>query len=160
MPVVARIYYGDPFSTADMTGTTKSIRMRPNDNVILKAMRTWLIFNDYTSNITALTCKIYSDSSSAPGALIATSTNSFSKSEIIATNTGFKEIYFLFNNLSLHSGTFYHFVLNCSGYTYADANHIAWRKAWPDPVYRTGLDNDYESLGTAPYCLTLIGAPL
>lgn len=157
---MARTYYGDPFDTAEMTNTSKTVRMKPNDNIVLKAIRTWLIWNDHSGSITDMTCKIYSDRASSPGALIATSTNSFDRADIITLASGVKEIYFEFDEISLHSETFYHFVINCTGYTGTENSHIAWRKAWPDPIYRTGLDIDYEALSIAPYFLTVIGAPL
>lgn len=154
-------YYGKPFETADMTGTTMSIRMRPNDDTVLKAIRTWLIFNNYSGVLTGLTCKIYSDNASqTPGALIATSTNSFSKANIITENSGVREIYFLFDEISLHTSTFYHFVLNATGYSYSSSAHIAWRHAYPDPVYQTNLPLTFESLAESPFFLTMIGADL
>lgn len=157
---IERRYFGDPFSTADMTGTTKSIRFKPNDEIILRGIKTWIIFNDYQGSFTSLQCKLYSDQSNSPGALIDTSTNSFTKAQVITYNSGVREIYFSFDDISLHPDTYYHFVLNCTGYTYAESQHIAWRKAWPDPVYRTGWTQSYENLGIAPYSLTIIGARL
>lgn len=156
---VERRYYGDPFSDADMTGTSKSIRFKPNDEIILRAIKTWLILNDYTSTFGTMICYLYSDRNSSPGALIATSTNSFTKSTLNGVyDSGVREPYFTFDDISLHPNTYYHIVINCSSYIYAENNHIAWRKAWPDPVYRTGWNQTYEELGIAPYCLTIVGA--
>jgi hypothetical protein len=155
-----RTYYGDPFDTAEMTDSTKSVRMRPNKNIVLRAVRTWLIWYDNTDSIANLVCKIYSDRSQSAGALIATSANSFARSDIITEANGVKELYFEFDEIPMHSGTFYHFVINCSGYTGSESSHIAWRKAWPDPVYRTGWTQGLESLAVAPYMLTVIGDDL
>jgi len=158
---MARTYYGDPFETAELTSNqNKYIRFKPNSNIVLKALRTWLIFNDYTGTLTALVGKLYSDRGGLPGALIASSTNSFNKADIITLASGIKEIYFNFNNLPLHSSSYYHLVLSASAYTYSDASHIAWRKAWPDPVYRTGVNTNFEGLGNAPYTLSIIGDDL
>lgn len=154
------IFYGEYFSTAAMTDTSMSIRFCPGDETVLRAIRTWLIFNDLTGSFTAMVGKIYSDRSSSPGALIATSTNSYTKAQITTLNSGVKEISFLFNNLSLRSNLYYHFVINCTGYTGTANSHIAWRKAWPDPVYRGGWTQSFESLGVAPYFLTAVGAKL
>jgi hypothetical protein len=153
-------FYGDGFDTSEMTDTSKSIRGRPNQNLVLRAARTWLIFNNYTGSFTNLQMKIYSDRSTSPGALIATSTNSWTRAEITTLNSGVKEIYFEFDDISLRSNGFYHFVLNCSSYTATSTDHVAWRKGWPDPVYRTGWSQTFENLGVAPYFLTIIGAPL
>lgn len=154
------IFYGERFETADMSGTTMSVRFTPGDNVILRALRTWLIFNDCSSNFTAMVGKLYSDRSGSPGALITTSTNSFNRSDIITQNSGVKEIYFLYDDVSLRSNLYYHLVINCSNYTGSSSDHIAWRKAWPDPVYRNGWSQTFESLGVAPYFLTAVGAKL
>lgn len=153
-------FFGDPFDTAELTNTAKSIKGRPNRNIVLKATRTWLIFNDFSGSFTNLTMKVYSDRNGSPGALIATSTNSWTKSQIITQNSGVKEVYFEFDLLPMRSNLYYHFVLNCSGYTGSTSSHIAWRKAWPDPVYRTGWSQTFESLGVSPYFLTVIGAEL
>ena len=157
---MARTYYGDPFDTAEMSNTAKSIRLCPGDNVVLRGIRTWLIFNNHSGSITNMQCKIYSDRSSSPGALIATSTTSLNRADIITQANGVKEIYFTFDDISLHSNTYYHFVINCTGYTGTDNSHIAWRKAWPDPVYRGGWTQSFENLAISPYFITLIGAPL
>jgi hypothetical protein len=154
------IFYGECFETASMTDTSMSVRFTPGDETVLRALRTWLIFNNYTGSFTSMVGKLYSDRSGSPGALIATSSNSFSKAQIITENSGVKEIYFLFDDISLSSNLYYHLVINCSGYTATANSHIAWRKAWPDPVYRAGWSQTFENLGIAPYFLTVIGAEL
>ena len=154
------VFYGDPFETAQMANTSMSVRFKPGNEMILRGLRTWLIFNNYTGSFTALTGKIYSDRATLPGALIANSTNTFNRADITILNSGVKEIYFTFSNLSLRSNVYYHLVLNCSNYTATASDHIAWRRAWPDPVYRDGWTQSFESLGVAPYFLTAIGAKL
>jgi hypothetical protein len=158
---MSRVYYGDPLETSEFTtGKTKSIKMRPNKNVVLKGIKTWLIFYNYSAAITDICCKIYSDQSGSANALIASSTNTFTKADIITENNGFKEIYFNFDEVSLHTSTWYHFVLHSTGYTYSTSAHVAWRKAWPDPIYRTGLPLTFESLAESPYFLIMIGDDL
>ena len=154
------VFYGECFETADMSGTTMSVRFKPGNEVIMRALRTWLIFNNSTSAFTNMVGKIYSDRSGSPGALIATSTNSFNKAQVMTENSGVKEIYFLYDDISLSPNLYYHLVINCSNYTATANDHIAWRKAWPDPVYRSGWSQTFESLGIAPYFLTVIGAEL
>lgn len=154
------LFYGECFETASMSDTSMSVRFTPGDEVVLRALRTWLIFNDYSGSFTNMVGKLYSDRSGSPGALIATSTNSFNRADIITQNSGVKEIYFLFDDISLRSNLYYHLVINCSNYTATANDHIAWRKAWPDPVYRDGWTQTFESLGVAPYFLTAIGAKL
>lgn len=154
------VFYGECFETADMSGTGMYVRFTPGDNVVLRALRTWLIFNDYSGSFTSMVGKLYSDRSGSPGALITTSTNSFNRADVTTLNSGVKEIYFLFDDVSLRSNLYYHLVINCSNYTATASNHIAWRKAFPDPVYRGGWSQTFENLGIAPYFLTAIGAKL
>jgi len=155
--------FGDPILTADMTGKTMSIRFKPNSNVVLKALKTWLIFKDPVGDMafSALLGKLYSDRDGSAGGLIATSTNSWEKSDLLdLEDQGVRELWFEFEETSLNSDTWYHLVLNCTGYTYDADKHIAFRKAWPDAVYRTGLPGTFESLIASPYFLIGIGDDL
>lgn len=155
--------FGDPFLSADMTGKTMSIRFKPNKNIVFKAFKTWIIIKDPVGDLafSNLCAKIYSDRSGSAGGLIATSQNTFDKADLLLTeDQGVLEPWFEFDELSLNSDTWYHVVLNCSGYTYATAKHIAWRKAWPDPIYRTNLPVTFEGLTASPYFFIGIGDDL
>lgn len=150
--------YGDTFSTGDMTNADRSMRFSPIENNVLLTMRTWIILYN-PPNFTNLVAKLYSDREGLPGALIATSVNSYNKADVLTTGPyGLKDIYFTFSpKISLSANLYYHFVLNCSGYTYAEESHIAWRKGWPDPIYGTAT---FNNLLTQPYMCPLIGAKL
>jgi hypothetical protein len=155
--------YGDPFLSADMTGKSMSIRFKPNRNMVLKALKTWIIIRDSagTLTFTALCGKIYSDRDGVAGGLIATSINNFDIDDLLQTeDQGVIEPWFEFAELSLNSDTWYHLILNCTGYTYSATQHIAWRKAWPDPIYRTNLPLTFEGLISSPYFLVVLGDDL
>lgn len=150
--------WGDTFSTSDMTTKSRYLRFSPDRNIVLKAMRTWIILYN-PPNFTDLTCKLYADNLGLPGGLIASSTTMWDKTELLTTqNYGTKEIYFEFEpTISLNADIYYHFVLSSTGYTYAEESHVAWRKAWPDPVYG---DATFNSLLRSHYMFSLIGADL
>jgi hypothetical protein len=152
--------YGDSLLTTDLDGTNlKSQKVRFNKNVILKAIRAWFVhYNDpvYTS----LYFRIYSDNNGVPGKLLYTSTNVILKSEYITLANGIKEAYWEFDCPAFKDTDFYHFVPIANGYTGTVSSHLAWKKAWPDPVYRTGLTIDATSQNESPFDIYFIGDEL
>ena len=130
---------GKPFATADMVGTPTISQkvLLPND-CVLKAVRAGVI--QYANPAwTNLTMKIYSDRSGVIGKLLHTSTTLVLKAAFSTLDHAYKETYFDFDYPVLKGGDSYHFVLSASGYTGNDSAHLAWRTAYPDPVYRTGF---------------------
>lgn len=151
--------YGSPLSTDEAQNRSRYLRFKPaENNLVLLAMRTWVILYNPPS-FTNLRAKLYSDRNGLPSGLIATSSNAWTKAEMLTTyNYGTKEIYFEFDpKITLHKNVYYHFVLNCDNYTYSDESHIAWRIGWPDPIYGTATSNN---LLYSPYIFSLIGADL
>lgn len=166
-------HYGDQFLGGELGNASRFLRFSPGENSVLLAMRTWLILYN-PPNFTDLVCKLYSDRNGLPGALIATSVNSWKRDipidedpdsppvlnrGILSTHDyGAKEIFFDFNpKISLNSQLYYHFVLNCSGYSFTEDSHLAWRKAWPDPIYGNAT---FNGLLYSTYMFALVGAPL
>lgn len=135
---------GTPILTADISAPIAvSQRFSCTDgSYLLKGCQVGIIlYNDPA--FTSLEARIYSDSVSAPKTLIATSTNSYTKAEVLTAQIhGMKNIGFSFNGIPLVAGDFYHLVLFPNGYTGTDASHIAWRMSYPDPQYRTGITLD------------------
>lgn len=151
--------YGNQFTTSDMTGKSQFLKFNPTKNIVLRAIRTWYVFyNDPT--FSDLTCKLYGDQDGEPGALIATASNTFNKADLFSDDYALVEVYWEFNLIPLRQEINYHFVTNCSGYTYSENSHIAWRKGWPDNVYRTGLDLDTEEIHTSPFTLAVVADEL
>lgn len=151
--------YADTVSTADAVGTTMSQKVDFNKNIILRACRIWIICYG-NPNFTSLTMKIYSNDGGSPKKLLHTSTNSPTKAEVITLDNGVKEIYFNFNYPVFDADDSYHFVLQAAGYTYSDASHFSWKKAWPDPVYTTNWTPTSINLLTAPRAIYFIGSEL
>lgn len=152
--------WGDSLMTTDLDGTNlKAQKVRFNSNVILRAIRCWFIhYNDpvYTS----ISFRIYSDNNGVPGKLLHTSTNSITKAQYITLANGVKEAYWEFNLPTFRGTDWYHFVPIAVGYTGTASSHLAWKKAYPDPVYRTGLTIDYTSQNEMPYDIYFIGDDL
>jgi hypothetical protein len=79
---------------------------------------------------------------------------------MITETNGIKEVYFEFNDVALDRSNWYHFVLNGSVSGLSSSSTVAWKHGWPDNVYRTGLDLDFEELLTSPYHVYYIGAEI
>lgn len=132
-----------------------------NQNTILRAIRTWVIvYND--PSFTNLNCKIYSNDvqTSAPKLLLYTSTNTVLKADLYTDDYAVREIYFEFADINLNGEDTYHFVINGTGYSYSSSSYLAWKKAWPDPVYATNYVVANINAYRAPYALYCIGAEL
>jgi hypothetical protein len=150
--------WGKPITTAALSaGVSQKVTF--NSNLVLKACRIWLVFYNDPA-LTSLSMKIYSDDNGSPKKLLHTSTNSPTKAQIITLENGVKEIYFDFNYPVFDADDSYHFVLTGSGYTGTDATHIAWRQAWPDPVYDTNWTPTWVNVNQAPYSIYFIGSDL
>lgn len=153
--------YADPLTETDLTTATgKSIRFTPSEkNLVITGCFTFLVFNN-PGSFSDLVIKLYSDRETLPGSLIATATRVWDKSDLLTThNNGIKYVGFSFGqNISLNLNTYYHLVLNCSGYTFGESSHIAWEKAWPDPIYNQPAS--WNDLDNAQYKFGLIGARL
>jgi hypothetical protein len=153
--------FGERLATADLSPNFRVFQpVVFNKRVILRACRTWFInYND--AAFTNITMKIYSNSpSDAPDVLIHSSTTTLTKAQIFTLANGVREVYFEFNNPVFTSTDTFHFVPVATGYTGTDSTHLAWKRGWPDPVYRTGISFTYPKLGTAPYDLYFIGSEL
>lgn len=151
--------WGDDFSTAAMTDTSMYQRVTFDRNYIIRGVRTWLIFYNDPA-LTNVNMKIYSDEGGLPRKLLATSTNTLTKAEIITLENGVKEIYFDFNDFPVKQDNSYHFVINGTGYTGSVSSHVAWMKGYPDPVLDQTPAPSFSNLLTSGYQLYFIGSVL
>ena len=150
---------GGWFPTAELDGTTLvGQKIRFNKDIVLRGVRPQFIFYGNPA-FTTLGLRIYSDRSGVPGKLLHSS-STLTKAEIITLNNGVKEPFFSFDLPTFKSSTWFHIVPIATGYTGTSSSHIAWRKAWPDPIYRTGLTETYTNWTSHPYMLHIIGAEL
>lgn len=150
--------FGSPITTAQgSSGTFQKVKF--NSNIVLRACRIWLVFYN-NPTLTSISMKIYSNSGGSQGKLLHTATNTWSKSQIITENNGVREIYFDWNYPSFDADDEYHFGLFLSGYTGNNSTHVAWRSAWPDPVYGTNFTPTRVNINSAPYTIYFIGSDL
>lgn len=153
--------FGEWIPTAGATDLSVYQKFKTTNNKILVAVRTWFVFYNDPS-VTSIALKIYSNNGGSPGKLLYTS-NSLTKSTIITSANGVRECYFEFNSgngVHLKGGDYYHLVFSAVGYTGDSSAHIAWMKAYPDPVYTGGWSTTHENLGIAPYQMSFVGASL
>jgi hypothetical protein len=155
--------WADPWASSELTNTARFQTISFPENTILKAIRTKIVvYNDPA--FTSLSAKLYSNELvsgvNTPRMLIAQSTNSHLKAEVCTLENGVKEIWFDFNFISLRAGDKYNIVISGTDYVYSDASHLAWAKAWPDPVYKDGWTCSFESLVVSPYYIYAVGRKL
>lgn len=157
--------YGDPYeSGSELTDQSKFQPVIMPDNTIIKGVRTWVIVVD-DPTFTDLSMQIYSNRDDggdpSPGKLLHTSTDVRTKAQILTDNSANKEIYFSFDDVNLKGGDTYNFVLTGTGYSPTASSYLAWRIAWPDPVYTTNYTPTVENLSRAPkFISTIIGGVL
>lgn len=144
--------YGKPYLNAsELTDATVYQGMSFTDDVLLKAVRVWVIFYG-NPTFTSLNMKLYSNSTSnTPNVLLYTSTNTRLKADLFTLPYAIKETYFEFDYARLRRETRYNFVLNATGYSGpSDTSHIAWRQSYPDPVNPVGFTTGFEQLLSYP----------
>ena len=151
--------FADPFETSDLTGVARFQPIKFNQDMILRAVRTWIVVYNNPA-FTNLNMKIYSNNAGYPKKLIATSTNVQLKASIHTLDNAVKEMWFEFDYPVFKGADTYHLVINGSGYTFAEGSHLAWMKGFPDPVYSTGYTPAIETMLYAPYQCYCLGASL
>ena len=153
---------GKPILTADLTapiGVSQKFSKPSGGMIVTGAQVGVILYNDPA--FTSLSARIYSDSAGSPKVLLATSTNSYTKAELLEVEDhALKFTGFSFNSVPLQSGVSYHLVLFPSGYTGTDASHIAWRMSYPDPQYQTGLTLDAAHADNHHLEFSLLGKSL
>jgi hypothetical protein len=124
-----------PLSTADVAGNLVSQRFRhPDKTVVLHGIHAGLaVYNDAAFG--SLSMKLFSDRAGSPGMLIASSTNSYTKAQVLTQNSALKFAGFVFNGILLQAAEWYHLLLVPSAYTGIDSSFVAWRVSYPDPQY-------------------------
>lgn len=146
--------WAEAFSHGDLSTTRVWHPFVPDNSIVFKGCKIdILVMGDPT--FTSLNMKIYSNSvDNTPGKLLATSSNSVLKSEILTTeDNAVANIFFEFENSGaqgflMRGGERYNMVLNGSGASgFSSAVLIAWKKAWPDPQIGSAAWNDLVKTG-------------
>lgn len=132
---------GRTIDTADVAGVpalTQRFR-HPSYSFILKGVQMGVILcND--PDFATLEARIYADKNGSPGRLIAVSTNSWSKAEVLlAEANGLKFAGFDFDFVNMKGGKWYHLALVPTAYTGDYDSHVGWRVSYPDPQYPLNL---------------------
>lgn len=154
---MALTVYADPLTDADLTTATgKSIRFTPGKNIVMEGCFTFLVMNN-VGTFTNLAINLYSDRDGSPGTLIQQSSRKWNRSDLVTTyNNGLKYVGFdMGTKISLNKDTYYHLVLSASSYTFSESAHLAWEKAWPDPIY--GQPASWNDLDNNSYKFGIIG---
>ena len=116
----------------------------------------------HNPTFTAMTMKIWADQGGSPSKLIATSSNSKARSDLLRTSDNYGVCWakFNFGGLPLKAGSKYHFSLHITGYTYGSTSFLGWRHSYPDPQYRSGLTLNAVKAAMCPLDLVLLTAAL
>lgn len=149
--------WGEVYAAGDESSTNIYQPVIFNDDLIIKGCRTWIILTDGIT-FDSMQMHIYSEKATGgPGEKIHTSTNSWSSSDILTEDNGVKEVWFEFSDIPVKGTITYNFVINFSNYSPTSDAVVAWRRAYPDPVYQTNLTIDTTLLNTAPHTIYFIG---
>jgi len=151
--------WAQEWQSGELSDTSKFFTFKMPSAKILLGIRTWIVvYNDPT--FTDLNAKLYSDEIigglHTPKALIASSTKSITKAEVLTLDNGVREIPFTFDYIPLNADTFYNLVINGAGYSYSAGSHLAWRVSYPNPVYTDGITVVPESLSKMPFFVSSI----
>jgi hypothetical protein len=91
-------------------------------------------------------------------AVIAESTNTYTKTQISTFTHAAREIYFDFNNVNLKKNFEYGFRINLNGYLFVPGRMFSWMIDFPRPAYDPTFVPSLVKLSSAPLTLTLIGS--
>lgn len=150
---------GQVFKTADLAvdGGTYFHRFSPNIFVELKALQIWIVkYGSVSTDPIGLELR----SSYASGnvrKLIATASNTWTPAQITSENYAVKQIYFEFDRpVLLRKDTEYTLNLKAANYVGTDDAHIAWVKAWPDPIVDFVGSSNFNRIDQFPFHVALI----
>lgn len=152
-----RVWY-DPFVT-DLTSYELTQRFKPSLKITPNVVRAnFVMFNVPT--ITALNCRIYSESMQSNGTYsvgkLIDSSAARTVSTITTIKNGVYDLYFQFSNGSfLNENSYYYITFTATGYTFSESSHLGWLRDWPEPNYGTG--SEYSDVLLSPYRFHLNG---
>lgn len=155
------LYY--PIMTADNAAAVPTIAQKfriqvGEANRILAGLVAG-VFHYGNPAFTAITMEVWTDKNGSPGRLLATSTTSYTKAQLLTlggpNNSGYSILGFAFPRIPLKAGMFYHAVVRLSGYTGNNGSHVGWRQSYPDPQYRTGVTIQGKEAANFPFELTV-----
>lgn len=151
-----------PYDTSDMSATVPTVFQRLKissglSNYLLHGIQAGIVHVGDPA-FTAIVAELWSDDGDGPGKLIAQSTTSWTKAQVLTLPHGMKTVGFAFNKPGLRAGLHYNLALRASGYTGSDSSYLAWRISYPDPQYSTGVTLQVVKGLFMPYDVILIGS--
>jgi hypothetical protein len=150
--------YADVYDTGELTGEAKSQALKATKNILVKAIRTVVVLVG-NPTFTNLKMEVYDNNilANLPSTLKAESMNSFNLGDILTTHpNGVAEIYFEFIPFGIRKTDTYHIVLKADTYVPTANSFLAWRNAWPDPVYKTNYTPTGLNFLQSPYLITAV----
>lgn len=146
--------------TADMTASPPTYfhRFNVNEMTELKAVRLWVVKYGAPS-LGVLGLELRTGVNGLNGrSLISTSPKTWTLAQISASNYSCKEIYFDWTTCSLLAPNVeYTLNLTATSYTGTETNHLAWVRAWPDPIVSFAESASAQKLGVFPFQVGIIG---
>lgn len=144
---------GKPIYTADNSSSSPAIyqKFTMPDNKLVRSIRIGIIqYNNPT--YTSVSLNVYANRSNAPGKLLYSSSTSVTKATIgESINHAYKDIYFDFTDFTLRDSDSYYAALFINGaYVGNSTTHLAWKTAWPDPMFKTGVTITQAQAATFP----------
>lgn len=133
--------YGEPLASSDMTNPTVTQEFTPQQNYTISGVALELILYN-SPMVTNMRAVIYDNNNQddSPSTIRATSTNSWSDSDLLETDAyGIKIVPFTFVQFGVRTGDKYHLGLTADSYLATSSSYIAWRNAWPEPAYQTNF---------------------
>jgi len=141
-------FFADRIETADVGTIAAAQKFNPNKDIFVRDIRIGMVMHD--ASFTTLGLKIHAIRAGGLGKLIATSTTTFTPSQITTLNFARKQINFDFDDIPLKGTDDYFLLLDLVGYTGSALNHIAWVKDQPVPIQSTGITVTFEGIHVSP----------
>ena len=157
-------FIGKPIETAEMDPSVPTVAQSfivGSVNKVLSGAIVGLCVENPV--MTALTLELWSDNGTGPSVRIAISTNSKTRSQLLAgsaNNYGFGWFGFTFAGIPLRAGAKYWLALRCTGYTYTAAQHLAWKNSYPTPPHTDGITLSAIKGAEHPLDVSIITADL
>lgn len=151
---------GKPIATAEMNTSQvyQRVKIPALTNMLIRGVNVGLIVYNNPA-FTSVHLDLYDDDSGVPGKKIAQS-NSYSKAQIHSLPHAYKVVGFTFMDVAVRGGSYVHFALGAVGYTGNSSSHLAWRNAYPDPQFPTGISTDAAHADNHPLEVCLVGSEL
>lgn len=154
--------WGERCNTADFAGNNRiSQPIKFHRDLSLKAILPWVVlFNNPV--FSSLKIDLYTnDKDHLPAQLLGTLTCPLSLSGMTTLGYALKQIYYQASGaIPVKAEDIYHLVFGGSGYTGTASSCLYIVKAFPEPIYTTGITNSREKIQQNPYLMGVIGEDL